>query len=182
MKKCPRLFRAGASGPETAKRVIVLPYTQGGDPVSVCRTWLCALALLAAAAPVLAQAQPTPVGRIKIASGSAFIVRNGSQVAAQAGQPVFEADGLRTGADGRIGVTLKDDTRVSLGPGSEMRVDRFVFAPAEGRMALVLNLVRGVMAYVSGRIAKLSPDSIRLETPAAVMGVRGTTLALHVNP
>jgi hypothetical protein len=38
------------------------------------------------------------------------------------------------------------------------------------------------MAYVSGRIAKLSPDSIRLETPAAVMGVRGTTLALRVNP
>ena len=63
-----------------------------------------------------------------------------------------------------------------------MRVDRFVFAPAEGRMGVVLNVVRGVMAYVSGRIAKLSPDSIRLETPAAVMGVRGTTLALRVNP
>jgi hypothetical protein len=61
-------------------------------------------------------------------------------------------------------------------------VDKFVYAPAEGRLALVLNVVRGVMAYVSGRIAKLSPDSIRLETPAAVMGVRGTTLALRVNP
>jgi hypothetical protein len=38
------------------------------------------------------------------------------------------------------------------------------------------------MAYVSGRIAKLAPDSIRLETPAAVMGVRGTTLAVRVTP
>jgi hypothetical protein len=93
---------------------------------------------------------------------------------------VFEADALRTGADGRLGITLKDDTRVSIGPGSEVRVDRFVFAPAEGRMGLVLNVVRGVMAYVSGRIAKLAPDSIRLETPAAVVGVRGTTLALRV--
>ena len=53
---------------------------------------------------------------------------------------------------------------------------------AEGRLGLVLNMVRGVMAYVSGRIAKLSPDSIRLETPAAVVGVRGTTLALRVVP
>ena len=52
-----------------------------------------------------------------------------------------------------------------------------MFAPADGRMGLVLKVVRGVMAYVSGRIAKLSPDSIRLETPAAVVGVRGTTLA-----
>jgi len=153
-----------------------------GDPVIVCRTWLCALALLIASAPAFAQTPPSAVGRIKIASGSAFILRNGTQVAAQAGQPIFEGDGLRTGADGRLGVTLKDDTRVSLGPASEMRVDRFVFAPAEGRMGVVLNVVRGVMAYVSGRIAKLSPDSIRLETPAAVMGVRGTTLALRVNP
>ena len=153
-----------------------------GDPVIVCRTWLCALALLIASAPAFAQTPPSAVGRIKIASGSAFIVRNGTQVAAQAGHPIFEGDGLRTGADGRLGVTLKDDTRVSLGPASEMRVDRFVFAPAEGRMGVVLNVVRGVMAYVSGRIAKLSPDSIRLETPAAVMGVRGTTLALRVNP
>ena len=145
-------------------------------------TWLSALALIAATAtPVFAQ-PPAPVGRIKIVSGSVFVVRGGAPVTALAGQPIFEADSLRTGADGRIGITLKDDTRVSLGPASEVRVDRFVYAPADGRLALVLNVVRGVMAYVSGRIAKLAPDSIRLETPAAVMGVRGTTLALRVTP
>jgi len=33
---------------------------------------------------------------------------------------------------------------------------------------------------VSGRIAKLSPDSIRLETPEAIIGVRGTRLAIRV--
>ena len=101
---------------------------------------------------------------------------------ARAGQVVFEADSLRTGADGRLGITLKDDTRVSLGPGSEVRLDRFVYAPADGRLGFVLKVVRGVVAYVSGRIAKLSPDSIRLETPAAIVGVRGTTLAIRVTP
>lgn len=147
-----------------------------------CRPWLGALVLVFAAHAAFAQQTQTPAGRIKIASGSVFIVRGGAVLNAQAGQVVFEADSLKTGADGRLGVTLKDDTRVSLGPASEVRVDRFVYAPAEGRMGLVLNVVRGVMAYVSGRIAKLSPDSIRLETPAAVMGVRGTTLALRVSP
>jgi hypothetical protein len=147
-----------------------------------CRIWIGALAFVCAAAPAFAQSPQSAAGRIKVASGSAFIVRGGALVPAQAGEVVFEADGLKTGADGRLGVTLKDDTRVSLGPGSEVRVDRFVYAPAEGRMGLVLKVVNGVMAYVSGRIAKLSPDSIRLETPAAVVGVRGTTLALHVVP
>jgi hypothetical protein len=144
-------------------------------------TRFSAVALVLAAAPVLAQA-PRPAGQIKIASGSALIVRGGTQLPAEAGQPIFEADIVKTGADGRLGITLKDDTRVSLGPGTEVRVNRFVYAPAEGRLGLVLGVVRGAMAYVSGRIAKLAPDSVRLETPAAVMGVRGTTLAVRVTP
>jgi hypothetical protein len=154
--------------------------TKGG-PVTPCRVWFGALALVLVASPAFAQ-QPSAAGRIKVASGSVFILRAGALVPAQAGQVIFEADSLKTGPDGRLGITLKDDTRVSLGPGSEVRVDRFVYAPAEGRMGLVLNVVRGVVAYVSGRIAKLAPDSIRLETPAAVVGVRGTTLALRVAP
>jgi len=144
------------------------------------RICAAALALALAAAPAFAQQPPSAAGRIKVASGAVFIVRAGALVPAQAGQEVFESDGLKTGADGRVGVTLKDDTRLSLGPASEVRLDRFVFAPADGQMGLVLKVVRGVMAYVSGRIAKLAPDSIRLETPAAVVGVRGTTLAIHV--
>ena len=132
------------------------------------------------AAPAFAQ--PSEAGRIKVVSGQVFIVRAGSSQAAQAGQVVFEADTLRTGADGRVGVTLNDDTRVSLGPASEVRLDRFAYAPSSGQLGLVLRVVRGVAAYVSGRIAKLAPDSIRLETPAAIVGVRGTTLALRVTP
>jgi hypothetical protein len=144
------------------------------------RRWIIgAFALVLSAAPAFAQ-QPTGVGRIKVVSGAAFIVRASEAVPAKAGQMVFETDGLRTGVDGRLGITLKDDTRVSLGPGSEARLARFVYAPAEGRMGLVLNVARGVVAYVSGRIAKLSPDSVRLETPGAVVGVRGTTLAVRV--
>jgi hypothetical protein len=142
---------------------------------------LVAVSVIAAQHSALAQ-QPAPAGRIKVATGSVFIVRQGQAMPAQVGQVVFEADGLRTAADGRIGVTLNDDTRVSLGPSSEVRLDRFLYAPAEGRLGFVLKVVSGIVAYVSGRIAKLSPDSIRLETPSAVVGVRGTRLAISVTP
>jgi hypothetical protein len=140
--------------------------------------------VLATAAPVLAEPgqQASAAGRIKVVSGSAFIVRKSGLVAAQPGQVIFEADGLRTGVDGRIGVTLKDDTRLSLGPSSEVRLERFAYAPADGAFGLVVKIVRGMTAYVSGRIAKLAPDSIRLETPAAIVGVRGTSLAILVAP
>ena len=146
------------------------------------RWWVGVLTLvLATSTPVFAQ-QPSAAGRIKVALGSAFIVRQGEAIPAQVGQVVFEADGLRTGTDGSIGVTLRDDTRVSLGPSSELRLERFVYAPADNAFGLALKFMRGVAAYVSGRIAKLAPDSIRLETPAAIVGVRGTTLAIRVQP
>jgi hypothetical protein len=144
------------------------------------RCWaIVVMLVLAAAMPARGQ-EASAAGRIKVASGSAFIVRQAKLIPARVGQAVFEADGLRTGADGRIGVTLKDDTRVSLGPGSEVRLDRFVYAPGERRLGVVLRIVRGVAAYVSGQIAKLAPDSVRLETPAAIVGVRGTSLAIRV--
>jgi hypothetical protein len=138
------------------------------------------LVLVLAASPVHAD-DATGAGRVKVASGAAFVVRDGRPVPATLGQIVLEADILRTGEDGRLGVILNDDTRVSLGPSSEMRVDRFSYASADGGLGLVLQFVRGVAAYVSGRIAKLAPDSIRLETPAAIVGVRGTTLAIRVD-
>jgi hypothetical protein len=136
--------------------------------------------LLLATSPVFAQ--QAPAGRIKVASGAVSIVRAGGLVPAQVGQDVFEADSIRTGADGSVGITMKDDTRVSIGPSSEVRLDSFVYAPAEGRFGFVLRILQGVLAYVSGGIAKFSPDAIRLETPAAIVGVRGTTLAIRVLP
>jgi hypothetical protein len=130
------------------------------------------------ATPALAQ-EPAPAGRIKIAEGATFVVRGGQELPAKAGDALFESDSLRTGSDGRLGIMLADETRVSLGPGTEIQLNRFVYAPAESQFGVVLRLVRGVAAYVSGRIAKLAPDSIRLETPAAIVGVRGTTLVLR---
>lgn len=146
------------------------------------RSWVAALVLVGViAAPVAAQDRPV-AGKIKISNGAAFVVRDGAELPAQIGQTVFETDGLRTGADGKVGVTLNDDTRLSLGPNSELKLERFTFAPADSGFSLVLKFVKGAATYVSGRIAKLAPDSIRLETPAAIIGVRGTTLAISVLP
>ena len=127
-----------------------------------------------------AAADDIVAGRVKVASGSVFVIRAGAERPVAAGEAVYETDIMKTGADGRLGLTLEDDTRVSLGPSSELRIDAFRFAPGESPLAVVLTFVRGVAGYVSGRIAKLAPDAVRLKTPSAIIGVRGTTLALRV--
>ena len=135
---------------------------------------------LSAAEPVAAQQHAPVAGRIKVASGSVFVIRAGAQLPTSVGDVLFESDSVRTGADGRLGLTLKDETRVSLGPSTEVRIDTFRFAPADSSLAIALTFVRGVVGYVSGRIAKLAPDAVRLQTPSAIIGVRGTTLAVRV--
>lgn len=137
------------------------------------------LILIAVSVPVSAQPS-APVGRIKVVSGSAFILRKGDAIPAKVGEAVFETDGLSTGPNSRLGVTLRDETRISLGASSEIRLDRFVYSTADGQFAFVLRIVRGIAAYASGRIAKLSPDAVRLQTPAAIVGIRGTQVAIQV--
>jgi hypothetical protein len=137
-----------------------------------CCAYLCALVLLA---PALATGQTAPTaGRIKVATGTASIVRGGQPRAALPGATIVEGDILRTGGDGRLSAMLKDESRVSLGPNSELVLTRFAYAPSDAQLGLGLRLARGVLSYVSGLIAKLAPEAVRLQTPTSIIGVRGT--------
>jgi hypothetical protein len=141
---------------------------------------LAGLAIVVAAVSPASAEEPVPAGHVKTVSGAATIVRGDLTLAAKPGAAVYATDTLRTAADGAVGVTMRDDTRISLGPNSEVKIDRYVYAPGEGGLGMVLQFMRGVAVYVSGRISKLAPDSIRLETPSAIVGVRGTTVAIKV--
>jgi hypothetical protein len=133
-----------------------------------------ALALASGGEPL--GAQVPAVGQIKNVTGSAMVVRNGQEVAVTRGLDLQESDSLRTGADGSLGLTLRDGTRVSVGPNTSLHLASYAFAPAENQLALTLRLLRGTLAYVSGRIAKLAPAAVTIETPTSVIGVRGTHL------
>jgi hypothetical protein len=124
----------------------------------------------------------SPIGLVKVTEGMATVQRGDETLPVHVGLALQEGDLLRTGADGRMGVVLRDETRLSLGPESEIQIDHFVFAPAKGRLGLVVKMARGVMAFVSGNIAKLSHDAVRVETPVAVVGVRGTHFLVKVEP
>lgn len=114
-------------------------------------------------------------------AGAVSVERAGQTQRLSVGDAIFEADLLRSGPDGRIGITLMDGTRVSLGPNTEVTLATFTYAPAEQRFGLVLRVARGIMEYISGRLGKLAPESIRIETPSSIVGVRGTRVLLEAS-
>ncbi len=130
--------------------------------------------------PIIVNASTATVGNVKTLKGEASIIRNGSAVEAKEGADLFQNDSLKTGADGSMSVVFIDDTLISVGPNSELAINEFHFSPADGRMSFVARLLKGTSAYVSGIIGKLSPQSVRFETPVANIGIRGTKFAVKI--
>jgi len=130
--------------------------------------------------PFCALASDAPAGSIRTLKGTATIIRNKNAVETKVGSRVFQKDSLKTGKDGSIAVVFKDDTLLSIGPNSEVVINEFLFSPAEGKLSIITRLIKGTSAYISGIIAKLSPESVRFETPVADIGIRGTKFAVVV--
>lgn len=136
--------------------------------------FLLAIVLLYIAAP--ARAEEPVIGTIRTLAGSAVVQRNGQAQAAQLGMPLYEHDLLETAADGRLGITFRDNSRIAIGPGSRLAVSRFAFRPEQQQYGFVVQLLRGTLEYISGLTGKLSPNSISIETPTSTIAVRGTRL------
>jgi hypothetical protein len=98
----------------------------------------------------------------------------------QIGDKILMGDSLKTGPEGSLGMIFKDDTLLSIGPQSEITISEFLFSPAEGKLSIVTRLLKGTAAYLTGIIAKLSPESVRFETPVANIGIRGTKFAVKI--
>ena len=137
---------------------------------------LCALAALAASLPTSAE-----VGQIKLAHGEVSVLRNGQTLTGRVGLRLEAADVLKTGADGSVGITMRDDSRVSAGPNSILALERFDYDPATSTGRFDARLQRGTLAVVSGRIAKRDPQAMTVRTPAAVLGTRGTEFVVSAD-
>ena len=119
-------------------------------------------------------------GMIKVSKGAVSIERDGQHMAAAVGTPVMVADRLRTGDDGSVGLTLRDNTLLSAGPNSLLVVDKFAYdnAAQDGKMALTIR--KGTLSVASGKIAKRTPESVDFHTPTSILGVRGTEFVIEV--
>jgi len=136
------------------------------------RIVLLLVVVVAALAPAPTLAQES--GHVKVAKGAVQIERAGQKVPAAVGAVVQAGDVVTTGADGSVGITFLDNSLLSAGPNSVLAIDRFAFDSTTHQGSFESSLKKGTLAVVSGKLAKQSPDAMKVKTPAAVLGVRGT--------
>lgn len=131
--------------------------------------------------PAAGKAAPDgEVARVKTFAGTATIARTDKVIPVSKDEKIYTGDTIKTGANGSVGITFRDNTLLSLGPDSAVVIQEYLFAPAQGKLSIVTRMIKGTAAYFSGIIAKLAPQSVRFETPVATVGFRGTKFLVSV--
>ena len=137
--------------------------------------------LMIALAGTAGAADAPAIAQVKTATGQVVVLRAGQPLPANVGDKLFEKDVIETGPDGAIGITFVDNTVFSAGPNSQLALDEFQFDSSNFRGSMLADMRQGTLSVVSGDITRSSPGAMKIKTPTAVLGVRGTTFAVQVN-
>jgi len=139
----------------------------------------CAFALSWAVAPASAGADD--IAQFRVAKGSVQVERGGQRIRAQVGTHLQATDIVLTGTDGAAGITFIDNSLLSMGPNSILAIDRYAFNSTTHEGSFESSLRKGTLSVVSGKIAKQSPDAMKVRTPSSILGVRGTEFLVQIN-
>ena len=130
--------------------------------------------------PAMSAVADDTIGELRKVAGMAFVERNRVRIVAKDGFSVMQNDVIKTGKDASLGIVFRDNTRLSIGPETELILSRYIFEPAQNRFEFLVRIIKGTAAYISGSIGKLAPQSVGIETPTATIGIRGTSFCAKV--
>jgi hypothetical protein len=130
--------------------------------------------MMAAGSPVSAAPSGTVVAVIQQSEADGT---SGRRVLVASGD-IFAGDKIITGPVGEAQIRFRDDTRLVVGPNSQMSIDAFVLS-GNTAQDISINAVRGVFRFITGH----SPKNVyKFVTPTATVGVRGTEFDINVEP
>ncbi|MDO8535247.1 MAG: FecR domain-containing protein [Xanthobacteraceae bacterium] len=144
------------------------------------RWFLTALSLLLAAAFALHAEPSLAASKIGVASAVKNRVEGsvgGGTRQLSAGSEIFTSEVVRTGDASTAQLLFLDQTSLSIGPKSEVTLDRFVFDPNRGAGSVAINASRGAFRFISG---SQKSSSYQIKTPVATVGVRGSIFQVYV--
>ncbi len=121
------------------------------------------------------------VGVASAVHGNVILTHQGQDQILKSGGPVFLNDFIKTGTEGSVVLLLKDQSTFSLGHNSQFSVDEFVYQPEQPSASkLGTHLITGFARYVSGAVSKANQGGVRMRTPVATIGIRGSVVSAAV--
>ena len=121
-----------------------------------------------------------PCGSFKSVSGQVTIKRGQNEITAVKGARIFPKDRIISSENSSAALILEDDTIICLGPDSTMEMNSFIFDPSVYAYGMATRILKGSFLFLSGVIAKLAPEKVKIDTPDGTIAVRGTRFLVEV--
>lgn len=130
------------------------------------------------------EARPNGVrasARVASVRGELFAVAaTGERRLLAQGAGVYPGDVVESGAQTQALLVFRDQSRTTLGGGTRLRVDDFVYDEANaGDGRFLVSLLRGSMRSLTGLIGGANPRNVKVQTTTATVGIRGTGFDLR---
>lgn len=120
------------------------------------------------------------IGQVTEYKGNSIIERDGNTITTSDGVDVEQMDTAIT-TNGIMRIDFIDETRVDITEHSRLVIDEFVYDPANNEGKLSLKASMGTVRYASGQIAKKYQQNVKIRTPSATIGLRGTDFIMVVD-
>ena len=121
------------------------------------------------------------IGEVILQEGNSKVQRKaGGEVDSKKQLEILSYDTVKTG-QGKTAIKFVDDTRVDVTAHSKLLIDEFVYDPSDKTGKLSIKATAGTVRYASGQIAKNSQQNVKIETPTATIGVRGTDFSMTID-
>jgi hypothetical protein len=120
------------------------------------------------------------IGMVKTYQPLAGIVHGGVEAPVNVGLKLYAGDIVVTHTDAAVGIIFMDGSVLSLGPESRFEIVDFLFKPAERQVSFVSKVIKGTVAFSSGAIGRISPESVKFITPTSTLSLHGTKVLIEV--
>ena len=122
---------------------------------------------------------PKVIGHVVKMTGSASIVRNGVTIDLNNGDNVYQSDVVQTGSGSTLGLVMIDGTTFNLTANARLMMNDLTYDATSTSNTSLFTLVQGAASFVAGQVAKTG--DMKVSTPVATMGIRGTAVILDIN-
>jgi hypothetical protein len=119
-------------------------------------------------------------GIVKTVRGQVRIERDGTSLEAKVGVPVQERDRVIVQDASSVGISMSDETLLSIGRNSTMVIDKYAYDPVTREGQVATSILKGTLRFVTGLIGRAHPKAIRITTVNATIGIRGTEFIVEV--
>jgi len=119
-------------------------------------------------------------GVVKKKEGTVEIVRAGATMPVEVGTQVRAGDLVKTQKDATVSVMLKDESRMALGPNTQLALEKFAFNADTYAGNVSISVVKGSLAMVSGLLVKNNPANATIKTPTSTAAIRDALFVVEV--